>query len=328
MQNHPINNAKLGLFVIAGLVFIILLLYFIGKNQHLFGSSFNLKVELVDAQGLKAGNNVRYAGIDIGTVKSVEITNDTTVEVILVIDKELKKIIRKNAVVAIKTDGLVGNKVVEISPVRDHASTVEEGDVLEAKTPVDTDEMLRTLSKTNNDLAEISREIKNTIIRINSSKGLWKLLNEETLPQNLKQSAANIRAATNKANQMMRDLHNVVRGIEDGNGSLGVLLKDTGFVHNLNTAVLKIQRVGENADTLSNQVNEMVKELRLDINKGKGAVHAVLKDSVMVNRLNKTLENIQQGTDGFNQNMEALKHNFFFRGYFRKQEKEKQKKKQ
>ena len=59
------------------------------------------------------------------------------------------------------------------------------------------------------------------------------------------------------------------------------------------------------------------------MNNGKGTVHSLLKDSILVQKLNNSLQNIEKGTDGFNQNMEALKSNFLFRGYFRKLEKQK-----
>ena len=65
--------------------------------------------------------------------------------------------------------------------------------------------------------------------------------------------------------------------------------------------------------------------IREDVSNGRGPVNALLKDSMMVIKLNASLDNIQKGTDGFNQNMEALKHNFLLRGYFRKQEKQKRK---
>jgi len=67
----------------------------------------------------------------------------------------------------------------------------------------------------------------------------------------------------------------------------------------------------------------MVTDIRNDVHHGKGTVNALLKDSLLVTKLNTSLDNIQKGTDGFNQNMEALKHNFLLRGYFRKQEKQK-----
>src|SRR5574339_214522 len=111
MAKQMVNNIKLGVFVMAGLLFLILLLYMIGKNKNLFGSNFILKARFENVQGLQTGNNVRYAGIESGTVKKITILNDTVVEVVMVIDDKMKSIIRKNAIVSIGTDGFVGNKV-------------------------------------------------------------------------------------------------------------------------------------------------------------------------------------------------------------------------
>ena len=323
MAYKKINNVKLGLFTLAGLLFLILLLYMIGKNRNMFGSNFELKARFENIQGLKTGNNVRYAGIEVGTVKKINIINDTTIEVVMIIEDRMKKIIRKNALVSITTDGLVGNKVVNIVAGKEIADVAADGDILLTKKPLDTDEMLRTLSKTNKDLAVIAENLKGTITRINNSDALWKLLSDEGLPQNLKQSAINIRQTTAQAGDFINELHGIITDVRNGKGSLGTILNDTALAYNLNEAVLKIKEVGAEADTLSRQISIAVNNIDHEINRGKGTVHALLKDSAMTTKLNESLANIQQGTDRFNQVMDALKHSFLFRGYFRKMDKQK-----
>ncbi|MEK7199628.1 MAG: MlaD family protein, partial [Bacteroidota bacterium] len=179
MEKKTIDNIKLGTFVSAGLLFLVVLLYMIGKNMSLFGDTYMLKARFENAQGLVVGNNVRYSGIQSGTVKEIEIMNDTTIEVTLLVEKKMMAIIRKNAVVSIGTEGLVGNKVVNIIPRRKQAPLAEEGDILFAKRSVDADEMLQTLSQTNNDVAVIAADLKITIQRINTSNALWNLLNDK-----------------------------------------------------------------------------------------------------------------------------------------------------
>lgn len=325
MANRSVNNVKLGLFVIAGLVFLVLLLYMIGENRSLFGSYYVLKARFENVQGLVSGNNVRYAGIEAGTVKKVAILNDTTIEVSMLIEKRMKEVIRKNAIVSIGTEGLVGNKVVNIVPSHGVADFAAEGDLLATRRTVSTEEMLNTLNKTNNDIAYIAGELKTTVDRINRSTGLWTLLNDETIPAELRASVANIRKATTQANNTVTDLHQLVMDVKAGKGSVGSLLTDTAFAHNLNVAVLNIARVGEQADSLSREISGLVGAVRTDYDKGKGAVHSLLRDSSVSIRINASLENIQKGTDGFNQNMEALKHNILFRGYFRKLERKQKK---
>lgn len=325
MAKKTINTIKLGLFVAAGLLFLILLLYMIGKNRNLFGPSFILKAQFDNVQGLVPGSNVRYSGIEIGTVKKINILNDTVMEVVLVVDDKMKKIIRNNAIVSIGSDGLMGNKVINIAPARTPAPLVTSNDVLLTRKPVATDELLQTLSKTNQDVAVIAAQLKSTVLRLNNSTALWKILNDEALPMQLHRSAANVQLATTRAAAMANDLQAIVNRVKNGEGSVGAVLTDTAFAFNLNNAILKIKSVGDRADELVVAVNEVVADVKQEVHKGKGTVNALLKDSSIVVKINASLDNIQKGTDAFNQNMEAMKHNFLFRGYFKKQEKQKAK---
>lgn len=321
MAKRSVNNIKLGAFVLGGLLFLVLLLYMIGKNRDLFGKTYVLKARFENIQGLVSGNNIRFSGIRAGTVKRVKILNDTVIEVTMLIETKMKNIIRKNAIVSIGTDGLVGNKVVNIIPSRQPAPLAVKGDFLISKKAVDTEDMLQTLSKTNNDVAVIASELKSTVQRINSSSALWEILNDKSLPQDLRMAVANIRSATGKAGNMVDNLNSIITDVKNGKGSAGALLTDTSFAQNLNEAVLKIKSVGENADKLAAEISKVVAGINKDLNNGRGTANALLKDSMMVVKLNASLDNIQKGTDGFNQNMEALKHNILFRGYFRKLEK-------
>ena len=323
MAKKTINNVKLGLFVLSGLLFLVILLYMIGKNRNLFGSTYVLKARFENVQGLVAGNNVRFAGIQAGTVKRIEIVNDTLLEVTMILEKEMNKIIHKNALASISTEGFVGNKVLNISPVKIPAPLAENDDILPTKKAVNTDDMLETLSKTNNDVAKIAAGLKSTVERINNSAGLWSLLNDQSIPQNLRMSVAGIRSATGKAVKITSDLDEIIAGVKNGEGSLGAIIKDTSFASNLNNAILVINKVGHEADSITVQINKLVAGVNNDVSQGNGTVNALLKDSMMVKKIAASLDNIQKGTDGFNSNMEALKHSFLFRGYFRRLAKQK-----
>jgi phospholipid/cholesterol/gamma-HCH transport system substrate-binding protein len=323
MAKQFLNNVKLGLFVLAGLIFLILLMYMIGKNKNMFGSNYMLKARFQNVQGLVAGNNVRFSGIQAGTVKKIAILNDTVIEVTMLMEKRMQTIIRQNAIASIGSEGLVGNKVVNIVPGKYPAALAAEGDILPTKKTVDTDEIIQTLNKTSDDIAIITSEIKTILQHINSSTGILTLLDDKSIPGNIKASLANILTATDKASRFTANLNNILADIKNGKGSLGALISDTAISMNLNAAILKLKAVGNETDTLAQEINRMVTGIQQDINSGKGTVNALLKDSLMVIKLNSSLDNIQKGTDGFNQNMEALKHNFLLRGYFRKLEKKK-----
>lgn len=237
----------------------------------------------------------------------------------------LIKVIHKNAVASIGTEGLVGNKVVNITPSKHPAPFAEENDILPVRRAVNTDEIIETLYHTNSDVAQIAAGLKVTVDKINNSSALWSLLSDESIPQNLRTSVATIRATTGKAFKMANDLDELIAGVNAGEGSLGNILKDSALAINLNGAVVKISKVGEESDSVANAIKQLIRGIQDDVSNGKGTVNAVLKDSLIVKKIAISLDNIQKGTDGFNSNMEALKHNFLFRGYFRKLEKHKQK---
>jgi phospholipid/cholesterol/gamma-HCH transport system substrate-binding protein len=327
MAKRIISNIKLGIFVMGGLLFLILLLYMIGKNQHLWGSNYILKTRFSNVEGLKKGHNIRYAGIEAGTVKKVTILNDTLIEVEMYISRSMKSIIRKNAVVSIGTEGFVGNKIVNITPGKSSAPFAVEGDLLPSRPPLNTDDMLRTLSKTNNDIAIISEGLKTTVANINSSEALWQLLSDKSLPRDIRLSAANIRLATGRASGMIEEVNALVTDVKGGKGSLGAILKDSSFALDLGRALWKINEVAQQADSLASELKSVVYSVKNDINSGKGAANAMLKDSLIVIKLHQSLDNIEKGTAAFNEDMEALKHNFLLRGYFRKLEKQKPDKK-
>ncbi|MFY7878444.1 MAG: MlaD family protein, partial [Lacibacter sp.] len=305
MTTNTFNNIKLGLFTIAGLLFLVLLLYMIGKNRSLFGSTYELKAHFQNTNGLKPGNNVRYAGIEVGTVKRISIQNDTTIEVLMVLQKKMQKIIRTNAIVDIASDGLLGNKVVNITPSHFTAAFATEGTILPARKSIDTEEMLRTLDITNRNISVISDELKRTVQRLNSSSAFWRLLNNEKIPEQINATVSHLNQASIQANNMMNNANSLVNYVNQGNGSLGHLIKDTLFVRNLNEAVLKIKNIGTQADSLAQSLQRISSQLNTDINHGNGIAHAILKDTNLTNQLQNSVLNIQQGTESFNRNMEA-----------------------
>ena len=116
MNTESQHKIKLGIFVIAGSLLLILGLYMIGKNKNIFGRTITITAYFDNISGLQPGNNVRYSGIDIGTVDGVRILNDSTIEVSMNIKDEMVEIVRMNSFASIGTDGLMGNKLINIDP--------------------------------------------------------------------------------------------------------------------------------------------------------------------------------------------------------------------
>src|SRR3984893_1653325 len=145
---------KLGLFIVIGLVLLVLGLVFIAKQKNLFVSVFQLKAIFTNVSGLKVGNNVRFGGIAVGNVDGIQLVTDTSVLVSMNIKTEIRKFIKQDASASIGSDGLVGDRVVLITPGITGKDPVRDNEVLVTRAPVETEQILAGL-KTSADNAAI-----------------------------------------------------------------------------------------------------------------------------------------------------------------------------
>lgn len=321
MKKQRINDYKLGIFLIVGLVALASSLYMIGRNQSFFTSSFQLRARFKDVAGLMPGNNVRYSGIQNGNVKSIRILDDTTIEVVMFIDKAARTHIRKSSYASIGTEGLMGNKVINITPGTLPSPPAEEMDVLQTKEQPDLGATMGTLYKTGDFAAIAAEELVTTLRKINKSPVLQTLLYDETLPANVHESLVNIKASSERIGRITATLENILANVKKGKGTAGLLLADEQSRAKTELALKNIQTASEEASSMMNRLNAVAGNLQTDMKEQRGTLHALMQDTSLVGRLNRSMQSIETGTASFSENMEALKHNFLLRGYFRKQEK-------
>lgn len=325
MVKDTANNIRLGIFISSGLVILILSLYLIGKNQNFFGSNFYVRARFSNINGLISGNNVRYSGIQAGTVDKITVIDDTTIEVTLLISKKMKPFIHQNTFAAIGNDGLMGNKVINLTPNPAPAPEVTDNGLLYTKKQIATEDMMQTLSKTNDNVEVISEGLKNTVTRLNSSAALWGVLEDSALPGNVTSSLANLREAATKINTLSASLNAVVNDARNGKGIAGMLLADEKTAANMKHAIENLDRATNETNSIITQIDSLTRQVQYDVAQGRGTVHAMLKDTALVSKLQKSMDNIERGTENFSQDMEALKHNFLTRGYFRREAKKNKK---
>jgi phospholipid/cholesterol/gamma-HCH transport system substrate-binding protein len=316
MEKASKNNIKLGGFVIAGVIVLMGALYFIGKNQNSWASGVEVRVRFSDLGGLMEGDNVLYAGMPAGSVEKTNILNDTTMEVILLINKKTSPYIRRNAIVSISSDGLIGDKVVDIRPGQGNASLIDDGDLMTGREAFRFDKMLPKMVKIGDNVANVTQVLDKIVNRIDSSRLLATLADQETASQ-LRQSLSNLNKTARNAAFLSSDIRSMAAGIKNGEGSVGRLLRDTQIVSNLVAVSANMRRATDTIARFSNELSYKIKS--------NGPINMLLTDTVVAGDLRATLINVRLGTDNFNQNMEALQHNFLLRGFFRNKEKDRQK---
>lgn len=319
MAKETLKNIRLGIFVLAGTAFLISALYIIGNKKNLFGNTFRISAEFYNVSGLMAGNNVRFSGIDVGTVESVKIVSDSSVKVVMVIEDHIRSFIKKNALASIGTDGLMGNKLVNINSAGDHSEIVEEGDVLQTLRPIEQDEMIRTLNSTNDNIRAITSNLLTITNRINGENTLWSILMDTVLAENVKSAIVNIRVASNSTAVLTGKLKNITADIQNGKGSLGALITDTTLSGKINQVIVKLDRISDTAAFITGDFSKISSRLE----QGHGSVGMLLKDTSFIHNLNTSINNINKGALILNEDLEALRHSWPFKKYFKKKEKAK-----
>jgi phospholipid/cholesterol/gamma-HCH transport system substrate-binding protein len=236
----------------------------------------------------------------------------------MLIEDKVINFITTNSIASIGTDGLMGNKLVNINSGIGSGDPLKEGDVLKTQLPIETDEMLRTLNTTNENIKSITTDLKKITQKINSPNTFWSILMDTVVAQNMKSAVANINVAGNQSAYLTNDLKSIISDIRTGKGSIGSLLRDTTFstkleysIVDIKQAASKMNRVTENLEITSNQLKN-----------GDGVLGKLLTDTILTVNLSKSLENLKDGTAGFNENMEGLKHSILLRRYFRKKNNE------
>ncbi|MFZ0489336.1 MAG: MlaD family protein [Salegentibacter sp.] len=321
MKNNTQQNLRLGIFVISGLLILVIGIYFIGKRQNMFGNSTKISTVFKNVNGLQLGNNVRYAGVNVGTVKGITIMNDTSICVDMYINENTIGLIKRNSLATVNSDGLVGSMIINIIPGEGGIDEpVHPGDTLESLSKIATADMLTTLNTTNENAALLTADLLKITNSINAGEGvLGSLLKDEKMSQDIKSSLANLQQTTRNAAKTLNEINKIIGEVNLQESVAGVLLTDTTSAKELSTIISSLSESAENIQ----QVSSNLEDFSAEIKNGEGALNHVINDTSFVNSLDNTLENVESASAKFNENMEALKHNILFRGYFRRIERQK-----
>jgi len=198
METHTDKfKVRLGLFVLGGLTLFVLAIFIIGKQKNLFNPVFTLRSTFSNVSGLRVGNNIRFSGINVGTVDNIIIINDSTVRVDMSIKIEVKKFIKTDSEVAIGSEGLIGDRLLIITQGSADASVVTEGKQLISKEPVETDAIMASLQVTAGNAEIITEQLAEIMTKINSGEGtLGKLIQDTTIAGNLNQTIVNLKKSS------------------------------------------------------------------------------------------------------------------------------------
>ena len=198
-----LRTLRLGIFVVAMLLILAAGIFMIGRRDFMFSSTYRLKADFQNVAGLGGGAPVRVGGIHQGTVRTILLPKQPDGKVTVVMDLEsgTRNIIKKDSLAAIKTEGLLGSKYVEISFGTKEAERVNNGDTLATEPPLDiadlikkTNDILDTSKSAVQNVDKATGNLESISAKIDQGKGtVGALINDKTVFQEAKEGAAGFR---------------------------------------------------------------------------------------------------------------------------------------
>jgi phospholipid/cholesterol/gamma-HCH transport system substrate-binding protein len=171
----------------------------------MFNPVFKLCTTFYNVSGLQVGNNIRFSGINVGTVNNIKIINDSTVRVDMLIKKEVQKFIKSDCEAGIGSSGLIGDRILVISQGSTEAPAVKDGQHITAKEPVETDAIMESLSITAANAEIISAQLAEIMVKVNSGKGtIGRLIQDTAIAENLSQTMVNIKKSSKGLDENMQ----------------------------------------------------------------------------------------------------------------------------
>ncbi|MCX7965809.1 MAG: MlaD family protein [Syntrophorhabdaceae bacterium] len=272
---------KVGIVVLIGFIILFYMSVRIGKYGALGEKGYELKVYLENANGIDSKSPVLIAGVEVGRVISVRLENFKALVRIIV--KEGVQV-PADSTVAIKTQGVLGDKFLEIIPGKDK-KMLSSGEIIKTvKTSPDFDEIFTQVSTAAKKFGDTIGEfqgligdkekanIKNSIENIQAITGEFKEI--------IKENKQGINSVIANADDALKGLKKIVGDVEAGKGSLGMLIKD------------------EKLYTDVKETMGALKNISKDIEEGKGSLGKLVKDDSLYNEARDTVKNLKDITDG------------------------------
>lgn len=300
MMLKDLSGAKLGLFIFIGSTLLVIGIFLLGNKEALFRPTFTVKAYFSNIEGLRKGAPVRLGGIDVGSVKDIEIIKDTSgkVEVSMRLLNEIQRFIKKDTRASIETEGLVGNKVVILEIGSSTAEQVGEGGTIQSKNPVGFGAVIEETQGIMGYTKEMTKNMAEIVEKINRGEGtIGKILTDEKL----------YNQATELTKRADQSLYAVITELE----KVSEIFKSLGG--GVSEVITNVNRAVTQVDTIIQGVNEgrgMLGQVLVE-----GSKYDSLFTSTM-SEIQKTSADASLAASRLAENMEALKHNWLFKSYF------------
>ncbi len=296
--------AAVGLFVIGGVLLFAAGLFLIGDRRMLFSDTFRFYAEFKQLAALDIGAKVRVSGVDAGEVEELTVPTGPSgrFRVRMRVRSDLRPLIRTDSIASIQNDGLVGNKFVQIQTGTDAAPVVEDHGTIQSREPFDIADLMLAMSDTlitvNKMLSDVQAGVDQALSAVTATASGAQVL--------MKDMSVEVRSLLTSVNRVSTDVSAIVTQVRQGRGTLGKLLTDDAIYASVQAMSADAQKAVATVRQASEEARAAIADFRGD----KGPVRGLTGD------VQQTLQSARDAMADLAETTEALKRNFFFRGFF------------
>jgi phospholipid/cholesterol/gamma-HCH transport system substrate-binding protein len=304
-------DLRVGMLVLASIATLVLLILAVSGDISFFKDKMTLKTDLVAAEGLKRGDEVRLAGVTIGSIESVDFgaipespKATSAVVVTMSVDGDVaRERIRTDSRAMLRSLGLLGGQYVNITPGTREADPVRDGDTIRGLQETTITEVVeqsedllagfKQLTGKLNEITEVVSRGDGTIGRFIYDEAFY--VNLTRVTREAESLVQEIREGEGTAGRLINDprlyedmrgavnsLQSVVEQVANGKGSVGRLINEEQLYNNLDNAVARINTASERAERIIAQVET-----------GKGTINRLLYDDKVYQETTATLASIR-----------------------------------
>jgi phospholipid/cholesterol/gamma-HCH transport system substrate-binding protein len=301
----PARAAGIGVFVLGGLVLFAVGLFMIGDRQMAFAQKFTVYTEFSRITGLQPGAVVRVLGAKAGTITQILPPNTPSQKfrVKLELAETLHQLVRTDSIATIETEGLVGGSYLGIGTGTDAAQPVPPDSTIAGKEPFEISDLMQqmgdTIVKVNATIDEMKGDVQSAVVAVGDT-----MANANALITDVSGDVKTMAAA---GARISNDASAITAGLREGKGLIGKLMTDDELYRRATTIARQTEELTANA----RQVLAVAKETLETFQSKDGPVQG------MTANVKQTMDGARAAMTGFAENMEALKHNFLVRGFFR-----------
>lgn len=325
----------LGIFLVGGVLLFSFGLFLIGSRKQIFAHHFTVYTEMAKMDTMQAGAPVRVAGMDAGQVTGIQIPKNpaSKFRLTLEIDEKFHPIVRKDSTTTIETAGMVGSKYVDIAQGSANSPECPAGATLPSKEAAGMDELMQQGNA-------IAKDVQATIkdLRTRADAAIQNVTNLSGHADGMIVSVrGDVKKITSNGAQIASNANAITAGVRQGRGTAGKLLTDDAVASDVTTTISNVKQTTANADQASQKVNTMLSDVQ---QKDLPDVHKTIDNTqAMTQQLNQavgtflakgnqnentamalrdTVHGAQQTMTNMADDTEAVKHNFFLRGFFKR----------